>query len=65
MGSIIVGQSLVTVGSFFLNVTSLTCSLPSHLGFTSKLLGNDPCYLSVNNVSIWPICTSRFLSWAP
>ena len=48
-----------------LNVTALTSSLPSRLGFTSELLGNDPCYLSVNNVPIWPICTSRFLSWAP
>ena len=48
-----------------LNVTAFTCSLPSRLRFTSELLGNDPCYLSVNNVAIWPIFTSRFLSWAP
>ena len=36
--------------------------ITSRLGFTLKLLGNDPCCLSVNNVAIWPICTSRFLS---
>ena len=46
-----------------LNVTSLTCSLPSLLGFASKFLGNDPGCLLVNNMAIWPICTSRFLSW--
>ena len=44
---------------------SFKISIPSHLGFTSELLGTDPCCLLVNNVAIWPICTSRFLSWAP
>ena len=43
-------------------MTTFTCSLPSHVGFTSEFLGNEPCCLSVNNLAIWPICTSRFLS---
>ena len=53
---------LGTTTSFpLLKVITLYCSLPSLLGFTSEVLGNEPCCLLVNRVAIWPKCVSRFL----
>ena len=50
--SVAEGFSLVYKSLPLLSVTALTCSFPSHLGFTSELLGKDPGCLSVSKFAI-------------
>ena len=44
---------------------ALTCSLPSLLGFTSELLGSEPCNLSVNKVAFGPSAPPNFSTVLP
>ena len=46
-------------------VIALTCSLPSLLGFTSELLGSEPCNLSVNKVTFSPSAPPNFSTVLP